>query len=85
MQNSLRTIIPQNLTGSYYSSGAYIKTMEMKKLHLYLTIRVEVESKLVSLSKTIEELEQQTDYVIGSTENVKVVETEILQTDLPKS
>lgn len=54
----------------------------MKKYQLFLTIRVEVESKLDTLSATVRELEQQTDYRIGSTENVLVLETEILRTEI---
>jgi len=53
----------------------------MKKVHLTLSIRVEAETKLESLSDAIQELEQQTDYQIGSTENVKVLDTEILKTE----
>lgn len=54
----------------------------MKKHLLTLSIRVEVESKLNSLSKTIQEFEQETTYSIGSTENVAVLETEILRTEV---
>ncbi len=46
-----------------------------------LSIRVEVDTKLSGLSDTIQELEHQTDYHIGSTENVAVLETEILKTE----
>ncbi|WP_448103500.1 hypothetical protein [Pedobacter panaciterrae] len=53
----------------------------MRTIHLILSIRVEAESKLDSLSDAIQELEQQTNYRIGSTENVKVLETEILKTE----
>lgn len=54
----------------------------MKKYHLTLTIRVEVESSL-SLFETIKELEAKTQYSIGSTKNVTVVETELLKSQLP--
>lgn len=53
----------------------------MKKYHLYIIIRVEVESTL-SLFSAIQELEQNADYSIGSTENVKVIETQIMETDI---
>lgn len=53
----------------------------MKKVHLTLSIRVDAETRLERLSDTIQELEQQTDYRIGSTENLKVLETEILRTE----
>jgi hypothetical protein len=54
----------------------------MKKHLLTLSIRVEVESKLNSLSQTIQEFEQETTFSIGSTENVVVLETEILRTEV---
>ena len=53
----------------------------MKRHHLYIIIRIEVESTL-SLIGTIQELEQNTDYSIGSTENVKVIETQIMETNI---
>ena len=53
----------------------------MKRHHLYIIIRIEVESTL-SLFATIQELEQNTDYSIGSTENVKVIETQIMETNI---
>ncbi|MEJ5996242.1 hypothetical protein WG904_17565 [Pedobacter sp. Du54] len=56
----------------------------MKKHHLILSIRVDVETAL-SLFETIAELETETDYLIGSTANVTVTETEILETKLPNS
>lgn len=48
---------------------------------LYLTVRVEVQSHLNRLSDTIQEFEQDTDYYFSDTENVKVVGTELLQTE----
>lgn len=56
----------------------------MKNYSLILTIRVEVASEL-SLSKAMQELEQETDYHIGNTANVKVLETEILESFIPNS
>ncbi len=56
----------------------------MKKYHLILTIRVEVESAL-SLFDAIRELETETKYSIGSTDNVKITETEILESQLPNT
>jgi hypothetical protein len=53
----------------------------MKKHLLFLCIRVEVESNIISLSKTIQEFEQQTAYIFGDTENVTVLDSEILQTE----
>lgn len=52
----------------------------MKKHILYITVRVEVESKIKSLIETVEEFEQDTNYSFFSTENVKVLETELLET-----
>lgn len=54
----------------------------MKNHLLMLTVRVEVESQLTSLSDTIQEFEQETRYYFADTENVRVVETEILQTEI---
>lgn len=53
----------------------------MKNHTLYVTVRVEVESQLESLSKTVTDFETQTSYVFNSTEKVKVLQTEILFTD----
>jgi len=55
----------------------------MKKYTLILVVRVEVETGIDSLFKTIAELETETNYTIGSTENVTVLETEILETVVP--
>lgn len=52
----------------------------MKQHHLYLTVRVTVDSPL-TLSETVQEFEQGTVYTFSDTENVKVAETEILQTE----
>lgn len=54
----------------------------MKKYHLILTIRIEVQSGL-SLFEAIKELEAETIYSIASTENVCVLDTEILKSELP--
>jgi hypothetical protein len=53
----------------------------MKRYHLYIIIRLEVESTL-SLFGAVQELEQNADYSIGSTENVKVIETQIMETNI---
>lgn len=57
----------------------------MKKYTLFLVVRVEVETTADNLFKAITELERQTSYKIGSTENVKVLETQILETVIPNS
>lgn len=59
----------------------------MKNYLLYLTVRVEVESGLSTLSETITELEQNTAYSFTDTENVRVALTELLATEIfnPKS
>lgn len=57
----------------------------MKKYTLFLIVRVEVETSTDNLFKAITELESQTSYEIGSTENVKVLETQILETVIPNS
>jgi len=49
----------------------------MKTYTLMLTIRDEVSSSL-SLSKSVQEMETETNYSIGSTENVEVLETQIV-------
>lgn len=54
----------------------------MKNYLLTLTVRVEVVSKLTSLSDTIQEFEQETQYSFSDTDNVQVVATEILQTEI---
>ncbi len=48
----------------------------MKK-RLYLTIGVEIETTL-PLGDAADELQTETDYTIGSTPNIKVLETEIV-------
>lgn len=53
----------------------------MKNHTLYITVRVEVESKFDSLSKTVTDFETQTNYTFSSTKKVKVLETEILFTE----
>lgn len=53
----------------------------MKNHLLYLTVKVEVESGLQTLSETIAEFEQNTQYCFSSTENVAVIHTELLQTE----
>ncbi|MBB5645761.1 hypothetical protein [Pedobacter cryoconitis] len=57
----------------------------MKKYTLFLVVRVEVETTADNLFKAITELESQTSYKIGSTENVRVLETQILETVIPNS
>ena len=53
---------------------------EIKKYHLYVTVRVDVNSRLDSLSDTIQEFEQATNYHFSDAENVKVTGMEILKT-----
>ena len=55
-------------------------TQEIKKYHLYVTVRVDVNSRLDSLSDTIQEFEQATNYHFSDAENVKVTGMEILKT-----
>lgn len=50
----------------------------MKSHTLYITVRVEVQRKFENLSKTIAEFEKQTIYTFNSTQQVKILETEIL-------
>lgn len=52
----------------------------MKNHILYILVRVEVESKTDSLMETVTEFERETNYSFDSTENVKVLETELLAT-----
>lgn len=54
----------------------------MKNYILFLTVRIEVESKIESLSNTITDFETQTVYTFSSTEQVKILETEILCTEI---
>lgn len=53
----------------------------MKKYHLYLSLRVDVDSRLASLSDTVQEFEQQTGYHFSDTSNIKVTGTELLKTE----
>lgn len=53
----------------------------MKNHLLYLTVKVEVESALPSLSETIAEFEQNTAYSFSDTDNVAVIHTELLETE----
>jgi len=46
---------------------------------LFLFIKVVVETTHSNINDAIEELQTETDYSIGSTENVKVLETEIIE------
>jgi hypothetical protein len=55
--------------------------MKTKNHILYVTVRVGVLTDLKTLSETIEEFEQNTEYSFGSTENVGVIDTELLQTE----
>ena len=48
---------------------------------LYLFIKVVVETNYPNIHDAIYELQAETDYTIGSTENVKVIETEIIELD----
>lgn len=52
----------------------------MKEYCLYLTVRVMVNSRLDSLSASIQEFEKNTNYHFSDTENVQIKETEILKT-----
>lgn len=52
----------------------------MKNHILYIIVWVEVESKTDSLKETVTEFERETNYSFDSTENVKVLETELLAT-----
>lgn len=54
----------------------------MKTFDLMVTIRISVESSLDSLSDTVRELEANCTYHIGNTKNVKVVETELMESPL---
>jgi hypothetical protein len=48
---------------------------------LYLFIKVVVETSYPNIHDAIDELQTQTNYSIGSTSNVKVLETEIIELD----
>lgn len=52
----------------------------MKNHTLYIIVRVDVESGLKTLSETINEFEQNTDYGFSSTENIEIKNIELLQT-----
>lgn len=58
----------------------HFKFFVMKNYTLYIAVRIEVQSRLKSLSETVTDFETQTDYSFASTQNVKVLETEILFT-----
>ena len=51
---------------------------------VYLMVRVEVESSLKHIADTVHELENETKLILGDTQNVKVVEAEILLTRVRK-
>ncbi len=51
------------------------------KDNLYLFIKVVVETSYPNIHDAIDELQTYTDYSIGSTPNVKVLETEIIELD----
>lgn len=53
----------------------------MKKYHLYLSLRVDVDSQLASLSETIQEFEHQTGDCFSDTPNIQVTGTELLKTE----
>ena len=57
-----------------------LKLRNMKNHILYILIRVEVEGK-TDLMETVTEFERETNYNFDSTENVKVLETELLATN----
>jgi hypothetical protein len=48
---------------------------------LYLFIKVVVETTYPNIHDAIDELQTETDYSIGSTPNVKVLETKIIELD----
>jgi hypothetical protein len=48
---------------------------------LYLFIKVVVETNYPNIHDAINELQSETDYSIGSTLHVKVLETEIIELD----
>jgi hypothetical protein len=52
------------------------------KIHLYITLRVEVETEL-NLLDCIQEFEKETDIKINDTPNVRVLEKEVLLSVLP--
>ena len=54
----------------------------MKKHILFLTVCIEVDSRLDSLFHTVQEFEQNTEYCFSDTENVRVRGMEILETIL---
>jgi len=53
----------------------------MKQYHLYLTLRIDVDSCLKTLSDTVQEFEQHTVYSFSDTQNVRIIATEILKTE----
>jgi len=50
----------------------------MRTDKIFLLIRVTVRTEYQNIHDAIQELQQETDYHIGSTENVEVLETEII-------
>ena len=46
---------------------------------IFLFIKVVIQTKHQNIQDAMEELETQTQYTIGSTENVEVLETEIIK------
>jgi len=51
------------------------------KHHLYITVRIEIETVL-PLLKSVVELEEQTKCSLSDTQNIKVIEMEILKSGL---
>jgi hypothetical protein len=51
----------------------------MMKDTVFLFIKVVIQTKYQHIQDAMKELENQTQYSIGSTENVKVLETEIIK------
>lgn len=45
---------------------------------IFLLVKVKVKTTFQSIHDAIAELQSETDYSIGSTENVQVIETEII-------
>lgn len=54
-------------------------TVKAMKDTLYLFIKVVVETNHTNIHDAINELQTETDYTIGSTPNVQVLETEIIE------
>lgn len=79
--SSLKKIIPKPFTDSWQNLRTNT-VINIMKHHLYLTVRLEVESQL-GLLATVAEIETQTQISVACTANVQVLEVEILKTGLP--